>query len=69
MVAAGGLVGIGGAAIAGRLMGSLLFGVEPLDPAVLVVSPLLLAAVALAACVLPAIRASRTDPAMCLRAE
>ena len=69
VVAAGGLVGIGGAAIAGRLMGSLLFGVEPLDPAVLVVSPLLLAAVALAACVLPALRAARTDPAVCLRSE
>ena len=69
VVAAGGLVGIGGAAIAGRLMRSLLFGVEPLDPAVLVVSPLLLAAVALAACVLPAMRAARTDPAVCLRAE
>ena len=69
VVAAGGLIGLGGAAIAGRLMGSLLFGVEPLDPAVLVVSPLLLAAVALAACVLPAMRASRTDPAVCLRAE
>lgn len=69
VVAAGGLIGLGGAAIAGRLMGSLLFGVEPLDPAALFVSPLLLAVVALAACVLPAVRAARTDPAVCLRAE
>jgi predicted permease len=69
VVAAGGLIGLGAAAAAGRLMGSLLFGVEPLDPATLFVSPLLLAAVALAACALPALRAARTDPAVCLRAE
>ena len=69
VVAAGGLIGLGGAAVAGRLMGSLLFGVEPLDPTTLVISPLLLAAVALAACAFPALRAARTDPAVCLRAE
>ena len=50
-------------------MRSLLFGVEPLDPVALAVSPLLLAIVALAACVFPAMRAARTDPAVCLRAE
>src|SRR5258705_2133510 len=69
LVTAGGLIGLGGAAIAGRLMRSLLFGVEPLDPLALAVSPLLLAAVAMAACALPAMRAARTDPAVCLRAE
>jgi predicted permease len=69
LVTAGGLIGLGGAAIAGRLMRSLLFGVEPLDPLALAVSPLLLAAIALAACALPAMRAAHTDPAVCLRAE
>ena len=53
----------------GPFDGSLLFGVEPLDPAALLVSPLLLAVVAVAACVLPAVRAARTDPAVCLRSE
>jgi len=53
----------------GRLMRSLLFGVGPLDPAALVVSPLLLAIIAITACVLPAMRAARTDPAVCLRSE
>jgi predicted permease len=69
LAAAGGLIGLGGAAITSRLMRSLLFGVEPLDPVALVVSPLLLAIVALGACVFPAMRAARTDPAVCLRAE
>jgi len=69
VVAAGGLIGLGGAVIASRLMRSLLFGVQPLDLAALVVSPLLLAAVALAACAFPALRAARTDPAVCLRTD
>src|SRR5207247_398172 len=47
LAAAGGLIGLGGAAITSRLMRSLLFGVEPLDPVALAVSPLLLAIVAL----------------------
>ena len=69
VVVTGGLIGLGGAAAASRLMRSLLFGIDPLDPAALVAAPLVLAAVALAACVVPAIRAARTDPAVCLRAE
>jgi predicted permease len=69
VVAAGGVTGFAGAVAIGRLMRSLLFGVEPLDPVALLVSPLLLAVIAVAACVLPAIRAARTDPAVCLRAE
>src|SRR2546426_614955 len=42
-----GLIGLGGAAICSRLMRSLLFGVEPLDPLALVISPLAIAAVAI----------------------
>jgi hypothetical protein len=64
LAATGGLIGLAGAAITSRLMRSLLFGVEPLDPLALGVSPLLLAAVAVAACVFPAVRAARTDPAV-----
>ena len=69
LVAIGGLLGLGGAAVTTRLMRSLLFGVEPLDPATLLAAPLLLALVALVACVRPAVRAARTDPAVCLRTE
>ena len=63
------MVGLAGAVVTGRLMRSLVFGVEPLDPVALLVSPLLLAVIAVAACVLPAVRAARTDPAVCLRSE
>jgi predicted permease len=69
VVAAGGVTGFAGAVVTGRLMQSLLFGIEPLDPVALLVSPLLLAVIAVAACVLPAVRAARTDPAVCLRSE
>jgi len=69
IVAAGSVIGFAGAVATGRLMRSLLFGVGPLDPAALVVSPLLLAIIAITACVLPAMRAARTDPAVCLRSE
>ena len=69
IVAAGSVIGFAGAVATGRLMRSLLFGVEPLDPAALFASPLLLAIIAVAACVLPAMRAARTDPAVCLRSE
>jgi predicted permease len=69
VVLTGGLIGLGGAAAASRLMRSLLFGIDPLDPMSLVAAPLVLAAIALAACVVPAVRAARTDPAVCLRSE
>ena len=69
VVAAGGMLGLAGAVVTGRLMRSLVFGVEPLDPVALLVSPLLLAVIAVAACVVPAVRAARTDPAVCLRSE
>jgi predicted permease len=48
---------------------SLLFGVEPWDPAVLVVTPLALAGVVLLAAWLPARRAGATDPMISLRPE
>jgi len=52
-----------------RFMASLLFGVEPSDPATLGVAAALLAFVALAACYIPARRASRLDPIVALRCE
>jgi putative ABC transport system permease protein len=49
------------------LMGSLLYGVRPHDPAVFVIVPLLLFAVAVLASYLPARRATKVDPMIALR--
>ncbi len=50
-----------------RLLQSFLFGVEPRDPLVFVIVPLVLSAAALAAVWFPARRAAATDPAEALR--
>jgi putative ABC transport system permease protein len=52
-----------------RLIASLLYGTRPLDPAVFVVVSVTLLVVAIAACLLPAWRASRLDPMQALRTE
>src|SRR5262249_31575294 len=52
-----------------RLIRALLFDVTPTDPLTFVVIPLLLAAVALLACWLPARRAGKVDPIEALRYE
>jgi putative ABC transport system permease protein len=62
-------VGIFGAAGLSRFLASLLFGVEPLDGVTYVGVALTLGAVALAACLVPALSATRVDPMESLRAE
>jgi predicted lysophospholipase L1 biosynthesis ABC-type transport system permease subunit len=52
-----------------RLMESMLFGVEPLDPLTFVLVPLLLAVVAFGANAIPALRAARVDPVEALRRD
>jgi len=52
-----------------RLLKTLLFGVNTTDPATYVLIALLLIAVALLACVLPARRATKVDPMIALRCE
>jgi predicted lysophospholipase L1 biosynthesis ABC-type transport system permease subunit len=69
LVAVGVVIGIAGALAAGRLLAGFLFGVAPSDPAVFMAVPLLLGAVALGACLVPAMRAARVDPVVALRSD
>jgi putative ABC transport system permease protein len=62
-------LGLGGALALTRVMKSLLFGVSTTDPLTFVVIALLLMAIALLACLLPARRAMRVDPMVALRYE
>ena len=69
LTALGIAIGMGGALAAGRLMRALLFGISPVDGVTLATVPLVLGAVALVACALPARRASRIEPLEALRSE
>jgi len=53
----------------GRWLRAVLFEVTPADPAVLLAAALVLGTAAVVACLAPAWRASRTDPAVALRAD
>jgi putative ABC transport system permease protein len=65
----GSIAGTIAAAALTRWMGSLLFGVAPNDPITFLCVLALLAAVAIAACYIPARRAMRVDPVVALRYE
>jgi predicted permease len=69
MTVVGALVGLAGALGVGRAAQSLLFQMTGADPAVLALSALALALVALAAGFIPAHRASRVDPMRALKYE
>src|SRR5579872_574534 len=62
-------IGLAAAFVLTRLMRSLLFGVEATDPITFAGISLLLAAIALLACYVPAQRAARIDPLISLRCE
>jgi len=69
LTVAGVILGLIGSFALSRLIASLLYAVSPTDPSTFIVVPLLLGAVALLACYLPARRASKTDPMIALRYE
>ena len=62
-------LGVAAALVAGRFVVELLYETSPRDPAILAAVALVLAAVAVAAAMLPSWRASRVDPATALRSE
>lgn len=69
LAAVGCAIGVGGAAAVSGLLRSLLFGVSPLDPVVLILATAAILLLAAAASVLPAFRAASVNPVLLLRGE
>jgi predicted permease len=63
------MIGLALAAGVARLMSSMLFGIQPLDPLSFGLAAVVLIVVALIACALPARRAARVDPLVALRTD
>lgn len=69
VVAIGLVIGVGASLLLGRLVSSLLFGVEANDPSVLIAAVVTMLAIAGVASLIPGWRAARVDPVNALRAD
>jgi len=61
--------GLAGYLALSRVVATLLYATPPTDPAMLVAAPLALGLVALGACLMPALRATRVEPVVALRQD
>ena len=69
LVMAGLILGSAGALGAGRLLGSMVYGVRPGDPLILACACGIMVITSLAAAYVPALRAASVDPMQALRSE
>jgi predicted permease len=69
LTAIGSAIGVMLAAALGRVLAGFLFGIPPIDPITFATTAVLFAAIGLAACYVPVLRAIRVDPIQTLRFE
>ena len=65
----GSAIGVILAAALSRVLAGFLFGIPPIDPITFAATTVLFAAIGLAACYVPVLRATRIDPTQALRYE